>query len=143
MRVMLANNTGIQAGYLAGKYPDKIGHLFSPGSQRGPYTFCRFGLDNGAFGNKGFQFDEWVKLLEWAKLSGQESAMGSSPRCSWGSRWDYCALAGALSIRGQVWMATCLRRSRRHDSERCSRPCRGCFCWWFYILEVEHGSAMV
>lgn len=71
MRVMLANNTGIQTGYLAGKYLDKIGHLFSPGSQRGPYPFCRFGLDNGAFGKKGFQFDEWVNLLEWAKLSGQ------------------------------------------------------------------------
>lgn len=68
---MLANNTGIEVGYLAGKYPDRIGHLFSPGAQRGPFPFCRYGCDNGAFGPKGFQLEGWIKLLEWAKLSGQ------------------------------------------------------------------------
>lgn len=72
MIIMLANNTGIKTGYLAGKYPGKIGHLFSPGAHRGPYEFCEFSLDNGAFGPKGFNFEQWLKLLEWAKLSGQK-----------------------------------------------------------------------
>jgi hypothetical protein len=30
--VMLANNTGIRTGYLAGRFEGKIGHLYSPGS---------------------------------------------------------------------------------------------------------------
>lgn len=68
---MLANNTGIFTGYLAGKYPGKIGHLYSPGDQRGPFQYCPYGLDNGAFKPKGFQVEEWVQMLEWAKLSGQ------------------------------------------------------------------------
>lgn len=71
LTVMLANNTGIQIGYLAGKYPGKIGHLYSPGAQRGPYPFIEYGLDNGAFGRKDFQLEAWLKLMAWAKLSGQ------------------------------------------------------------------------
>jgi hypothetical protein len=69
MNVMLANNTGIRVGYLAGRYPGRLGHLFSPGDQRGPFEFCPYSLDNGAF--KGhFDLERWLKLLEWARLSG-------------------------------------------------------------------------
>lgn len=68
---MLANNTGIRTGYLAGRYPGKIGHLISPGAERGPFGFCKYACDNGAFGPKGFQEEPWLKLLGWAKLSGQ------------------------------------------------------------------------
>lgn len=71
MIVMLANNTGIRTGYLAGKYSGKIGHLISPGSERGPFEFINYSLDNGAFRPQGFQAEPWLKLLEWAKLSGQ------------------------------------------------------------------------
>jgi hypothetical protein len=77
MRIMLANTTGIKTGYLAGRYPGKIGHLHSPQVKRnppGPFTFLefRFALDNGAFaaGDKWSE-DEWMRMLEWAKLSGQ------------------------------------------------------------------------
>lgn len=73
VRIMLANNTGMRTGYLAGRYPGKIGHLVSPGAERGPFDFpdWKYSLDNGAFGPKGFQVEPWLKLLEWAKLSGQ------------------------------------------------------------------------
>ena len=71
MTVMLANNTGIRTGYLAGKYPGKIGHLISPGAERGPFEFMPYSLDNGAFSPKGFQVEPWLKLLDWAKLSGK------------------------------------------------------------------------
>jgi hypothetical protein len=72
MVVMLANNTGIEVGYLAGKFPGSIGHLFSPGAQRGPFPFCKYALDNGVFA-KGPDWEPaaWIKMLEWAKLSGQ------------------------------------------------------------------------
>lgn len=70
--VVMLNNTGIRVGYLAGAFPGLIGHLFSPGSQRGPFPFCKYAFDNGVFA-KGNDWDSavWVKMLEWGKLSGQ------------------------------------------------------------------------
>jgi hypothetical protein len=68
---MPANNTGIQVGYLAGRFPGKIGHLFSPGAQRGPFDFIPYALDNGVYA-KGDAWEEgpFFELLDWAKLSG-------------------------------------------------------------------------
>lgn len=72
MIVMPANNTGIQVGYLAGRFPGKIGHLYSPGGQRGPFEFARYAIDNGVFA-KGEAWEEapFFELLNWARLSGQ------------------------------------------------------------------------
>lgn len=74
--VMPANNTGIQVGYLAGRFPGNLGHLFSPGAERGPFKFMPYALDNGAYGafSKGAEWDEaaWRRLLEWARISGQD-----------------------------------------------------------------------
>ncbi len=72
MVLMLANNTGIRVGYLAGRFPGAIGHLYSPGAQRGPFPFCEYALDNGVFA-KGNDWTPgpWVKMLDWARLSGQ------------------------------------------------------------------------
>lgn len=71
MIVMLANNTGIRTGYMVGRYPGKIGHLFSPGGQKGPFEFMEYALDNGTF-SSGENWIEggWLKLMEWAKISG-------------------------------------------------------------------------
>jgi len=72
MLVMVANNTGVKVGYLAGKFKGKIGHLYSPGAQTGPYEFLAFGLDNGAFGHDDdWDEDGWIELLDWALLGGQ------------------------------------------------------------------------
>lgn len=49
MIVMPANNNAMRVGWLAGRFPDRIGHLYSPGGLRGPYDFMPFGLDNGRF----------------------------------------------------------------------------------------------
>jgi hypothetical protein len=72
MVLMLANNTGIRVGYLAGRFPGAIGHLYSPGAQRGPFPFCKYALDNGVFA-KGNDWtpEPWIKMLDWARLSGQ------------------------------------------------------------------------
>lgn len=73
MIVMPANNTGIRVGWLAGKYPGRMAHLFSPGAQQGPFEFMEYALDNGAYGafKSGKEWDEaaWVRLLDWARLS--------------------------------------------------------------------------
>jgi hypothetical protein len=72
--VMVSNATGIEVGLLAGKHPGRIGHLFSPAGERGPWRELPYGLDNGAwsaFKNKR-AWDEagWRRLLNWAALSG-------------------------------------------------------------------------
>ena len=76
MIVMPANCTGMHVGYLAGKYPGTLGHLFSPGAARGPYSFMPYALDNGAFSafttGKPWEEGPWIKLLQWAKDSGQD-----------------------------------------------------------------------
>lgn len=60
MRVMISNNNGLVAGYLAGKHEGQLGHLYGPGGFRGPYEFMPFGLDNGRYAacTKGFEWDE-------------------------------------------------------------------------------------
>lgn len=75
MRIMPSNNSGLRVGYLAGRYPGKLGHLYSPGGQRGPYPFMPYALDNGAYGAylKGVEWqpEPWREMLSWSRLSGQ------------------------------------------------------------------------
>lgn len=75
--VMVSNQTGIEVGHLATKYPGAIGHLYSPGGQRGPYPFVPYALDNGAF--KNWDEGEWRRLLRWALLSGQKPLWAAVP----------------------------------------------------------------
>ena len=67
--VMMANNTSWKTHYLAGAYGN-IGHLYSPGAQRGPWAHLPYALDNGAYPAwiNGAEWDEdaWLKLIEWA-----------------------------------------------------------------------------
>lgn len=75
MIVMVANNCGVRVGHLAGRYPGRIGHLYSPGAQRGPFEFLPYALDNGRFGcfKNGTEWNEreWLNLLAWAQRSRQ------------------------------------------------------------------------
>lgn len=73
--VMPADNAGIKVGYLAGKFPGKVGHLCSPRKggrmPNGPYDFLPYALDNGRFA-AGVEWseEEWIATLNWARLSG-------------------------------------------------------------------------
>lgn len=71
---MIANATGFEAGLLAGLYSGKVGHLFSPGGQRGPWADVPYALDNGAWGaflgNEEWDEERWMALLRWAALAG-------------------------------------------------------------------------
>jgi hypothetical protein len=70
--IVMLDHSGIRTGYLAGRFPGKLGHLFSPGYQKGPHEFMPYALDNGAYA-RGDNWDEagWKRMLDWAKLSGQ------------------------------------------------------------------------
>lgn len=75
MIVMVANRTGVEVGYLAGRYTGSVGHLYSPGAERGPWLFLPYALDNGAYVafEKRQPWDEaaWRRLLLWAAMAGQ------------------------------------------------------------------------
>lgn len=58
MCVMPSNNSGLQIGYLAGKFPNRLGWLIGPGGWRRPPSWMPVALDNGAFG-------AWVNKTEW------------------------------------------------------------------------------
>lgn len=77
---MVSNATGMEVGLLAGRHPGAIGHLFSPGGQRGPWAECPHALDNGkwsAFLN-GEPYDELAhdKMLAWGA---QKAALEGLP----------------------------------------------------------------
>ena len=67
MMVMIANRSGVEVGYLAGRYPGVLGHLYSPGAQRGPWPFLPYALDNGRYG--AWAKIEWLST-EWRDYSG-------------------------------------------------------------------------
>jgi hypothetical protein len=51
MMVMPSNNSGIQVGYLAGKFQSRIGWLISPESKWAiPPKWMPYAIDNGAYG---------------------------------------------------------------------------------------------
>ena len=72
--IMVSNQTGIEGGLLAGKYPGRIGHLYSPWGQRGPWPEIPYALDNGAWGafknHRPWDEPAWRNLLTWAAMSG-------------------------------------------------------------------------
>jgi hypothetical protein len=74
MLVMVSNATGMEVGLLAGRHPGRVGHLFSPGGQRGPWMEMPYSLDTGDYGCwiNGTEWNEaeWRALLMWAAMSG-------------------------------------------------------------------------
>lgn len=46
---MPADNSGVEVGYLAGRYPGRVGHLYCDRT-KGPWPFVPYALDNGAYG---------------------------------------------------------------------------------------------
>lgn len=73
MLVMPACSTGWFWHCLA-RETGKIGHLYSPGSQRGPWPWFPYALDNGAFScwnmaDNTFSEDKWESVeSEWKRL---------------------------------------------------------------------------
>lgn len=74
MLVMVSNIGGTEVGGLAGHY-GTLGHLYSPGAERGPWFFLPYALDNGAWiaWNKNLDFPEkpWRELIDWGAAQEQ------------------------------------------------------------------------
>ena len=77
--VMPSNQSNPWVHYWAGHRPGSVGHLYSPGGQRGPYPWLPFALDNGAF--SGFDAGRWLALMRWACLSGHRPLWVAVPDC--------------------------------------------------------------
>ena len=58
MIVMPSNNAGIVAGWLFGRFPGRMGHLYSVGGLSRLHSFVPFALDNG-------RFPAWENKCEW------------------------------------------------------------------------------
>ena len=97
---MPSNNTGIVVGYLAGRYPNKIGHLFSPDGLRATYDWMPYALDNGKFAcwSSGKQWDEeaYRQMLELVAARSQEPLWALVP--------DEVANAPETLRLWEVWM---------------------------------------
>ena len=88
MMVMVSNNGGAGMHYLAGRFPGRVGHLYSPAGWDAvkPRKWLPFALDNGAF--TGFDEAAFFGMLDQIKLSGLKP------------RW--VAVPDAVSDRGQT-----------------------------------------
>lgn len=73
--VMVSNQTGIEVGILAMRYPGRVGHCFSPGGERGPWPELPYVDDNDAWpahkNRRPRNVARHLRLLNWSLLSGQ------------------------------------------------------------------------
>lgn len=79
MLVMPANNRGLVVGWLAGRFPGRIGHLYSPGGLSRLHEFIPYALDNG-------RFSVWAAGRKWdeaAFLGLLDRVAGSSHKPRW------------------------------------------------------------
>ena len=66
MIVMPSNNGKIEVGYLAGKYPGRVGWLLSPDGWRTPKPFLPYAVDNGRFKGESWVEADFLKHLDRA-----------------------------------------------------------------------------
>jgi hypothetical protein len=71
--VMPSNSSAMVTGYMAGRYPRRLGWLMSPEGWRSPHPWLPYALDNGAFSayRHSRPWDEaaFYRMLERAKRS--------------------------------------------------------------------------
>lgn len=76
MILLLSNHGGIEFGLMVSKNQGRIGHLYGPGGQRGPWPEIPYALDNGAWpahkNKREWSEADWRALLWWSLLSGQK-----------------------------------------------------------------------
>jgi hypothetical protein len=104
---MVSNQSSGVFHWLAGRFPGRLGHLYSPGGQRGPFEWLPYALDNGAWSafknQRPFDFDAWIRLLDWANEKEHLPLWAAVPdvvgdRDATLRRWDQ--LSDEVSARG-------------------------------------------
>ena len=65
--VMVSNLSGGGFHYLAGRFPGRVGHLYSPDGWRNPVKWLPYAIDNGAY--TGFDEGNFFAMLDRAKLA--------------------------------------------------------------------------
>lgn len=75
MIVMPSNNSSMHLGWLAGRYPGRIGWLLSPKGWRTPHRWMPYALDNGAF-------PAWTKNEPWDQ-SAYEKMLDNAFDAAW------------------------------------------------------------
>ena len=101
MIVLPANATGMFFHCLA-RETGRLGHLYSPGAERGPWPWFPYALDNGCFSlwtPETNHFDEaawrdkgeaeWKRLVFWASAAAQKPAWAIVP--DWPGDWTATA----------------------------------------------------
>ena len=83
MIIMVSNATGIEVGLLHSKFPGRIGHMFSPGGERGPWAELPYAIDNDAwpaFKNKRPRnVAKHRRILQWSLMSGIKALFALVP----------------------------------------------------------------
>jgi hypothetical protein len=73
---MPSNNSGVQVGYMAGKYQGRIGWLLSPDGWIKPPSWMPYAIDNGAYpawaNNKPWDIDQFLNHLEKTKTASKK-----------------------------------------------------------------------
>lgn len=81
--VMVSNQTGIEVGILAVKHAGLVGHMYSPGGERGPWPEVPYALDNDAWpaskNKRARNIEAHLKMLRWSILSGQPALFALVP----------------------------------------------------------------
>lgn len=77
MLVMPANNAKMEVGYLAGKYPGRVGWLLGPNGWKDPKHWLPYALDNGRFiaTTQNKEWDEGAFLAMLDKCAGHASPL--------------------------------------------------------------------
>jgi hypothetical protein len=74
MIVMVSNQTGLEVGILAERYKGRVGHMYSPGGERGPWVELPHALDNDAWPAAKNKRPRNVaghrRMLQWSLMSG-------------------------------------------------------------------------
>lgn len=104
MIVMPANNSSMHLGWLAGRYPGRIGWLLSPGGFRRPHHWMPYALDNGAYPafTNGKPWDEDA-FMEMVRHVGGQVVMRELPAPRWVLVPDVVADRDATIARWHEW----------------------------------------
>lgn len=141
MLIMPANSTGWW--HALARETGNIGHLYSPGAERGPFPWMPYALDNGCFSmwdqrTNWFKEDlwlshglpEWLRLLTWAQTNNQSPiwAIVADRPGSWAETCDKWERYATLPELKGIRLAVAVQDGATALSVRSLRPVPSVVC---------------